>query len=115
MGLDFVRKATKSFHKGLDQSRIDLATPDLFTRRPVCEPRAYAATIRTGRKLVVGEDLCVCLRGGKIVAQRGMDIVAEFDTPPADLVDALEESHGEACGIVQEIYKLAETAEIAIC
>lgn len=115
MGVDFIRKAAKSFHKGLDQSRIDLCTPDLFTQRPDCEPRAYAASIRANRKLIPGEDLCVRFHDGKIVAQRGMDIVAEFDAPPAELVAALKESHGEACGTVQEVYEIADTAEITVC
>ena len=96
MGLDFISKAAKSFHKGLDQSRIDLGTPDLFTRRPDCEPRAYAATIQANKKLIPGEDLCVLFQNGKIVAQRGMDVVAEFDSPPAELVEALKKSYGEA-------------------
>lgn len=115
MGVDFVRKVTKSFNKGLDQSRIDLCTPDLFTQRPDCEPRSYAANIRTNRKLAHGEELCVRLDGGRVVAQRGMDIVAEFDSPPAELVEAVKESHGEACGIVEEVYEIADTAEITVC
>ena len=115
MGLDFIRKAAKSFHKGLDQSRVDLGTPDLLTRRPHREPRAYAATIEAKRKLSPGEELCVLLHGDKIVAQRGMDIVAEFDSPPAELVEALEESFGEACGTVREVYEIADTAEITVC
>lgn len=115
MGLDFIRKAAKSFHKGLDQSRIDLGTPDLFTRRPDCEPRGYAATIRADKNLRPGEDLSVRFDNGKIVAQRGMDIVAEFDSPPAELVEALKESFGEACGTVTEVYDIADTVEIAVC
>ena len=115
MGLDFVRRAAKSFHKGLDQSRIDLGTPGLFTRRPGCEPRAYAATIQVNRKLSPGEDLSVRFRNGKVVAQRGMDVVAEFDSPPVDLVEALKKSYGEACGTVTEVYDIADTAEIIVC
>ena len=115
MGLDFIRKAAKPFHEGLDRSRIDLATPGLFTRQPDCEARTYAATIRPNRQLVPGEDLNVRFHDSKIVAQRGMDIVAEFDTPPAELVDALKESYGEACGTVREVYEIADTAEIAVC
>ena len=115
MGLDFIRKAAKSFHKGLDQSRIDLSTPDFFTRKPDCEPRGYAATIRANRKLSPGEDLSVRFQDGKIVAQRGMDIVAEFDSPPAELVEALKESWGKACGTVTEVYDIADTAEITVC
>lgn len=115
MGLDFVRKAAKSFRKGLDQSRVDLGTPDLFTRKPDCEPRGYAATIRTNKNLTPGEELCIRFHDGKIVAQRGMDIVAEFVAPPTELVTALGNSYGEACGTVREIYEIAGTAEIAVC
>jgi hypothetical protein len=115
MGLDFIRKAAKSFHKGLDQSRIDLCTPDLFTQRPDRQPRTYAATIRPNRRLKPGEELCITLLRGKIVAQRGMEIVAEFESPPADLVEALKESWGEACGTVVEVYEIADTAEIIVC
>ncbi|MCC7428688.1 MAG: hypothetical protein IT557_17485 [Alphaproteobacteria bacterium] len=115
MGVDFIRKAAKSFHKGLDRSRIDLGTPDLFTRLPDCEPRTYAATIRSNQKLNRGEDLCVRLDGAAVVAQRGMEIVAQFESPPAELIDALKDSHGEACGTVREIHEIADTAEITVC
>lgn len=115
MGLDFTSKTQKSFQKGLDKSRIELGTPDLFTQHPDREPRAYAAKIRENRQLRTGEDLCVRLEGGGVVAQRGMDIVAEFNAPPTELVEALKESYGEACGTVQEVYEIAETAEISVC
>ena len=115
MGLDFIRKAAKSFRKGLDQSRLDLGTPDLFTRKPDCEPRAYAATIQANRKLSPGDALGVRFQGDKIVAQRGMDIVAVFDAPPRQLFEALRESHGEAWGTVTEVYDIADTAEITVC
>ena len=54
-------------------------------------------------------------RIGKIVAHRGMDIVAEFDSPPAELAQALKESWGEACGTVTEVYDIADTVEITVC
>lgn len=115
MGVDFIRKTAKSFHKGLDQSRIDLGTPDLFTQRPDCEPRAYVAKIQEDRKLSPGEKLCVRLCSGRVFAQHGVDVVAEFSSPPAQLVEALEESFGEACGTVRRIYEIAQTAEVIIC
>ena len=115
MGLDFIHKAAKSFHKGLDRSRIELATPDLFTRRPDREPRTYAAKIRPNARMIPGEDLCVRFQDGSIVAQRGMDVIADFSAPPAELTEALMESYGEACGTVREVYETADTAEISIC
>ena len=115
MGLDFIRKAAKPFRKGLDKSRIDLGTPDLFTRKPDCEPRAYAVTILENRHLSPGDELAVRFEGGKIVAQRGTDIVAAFDSPPEELVEALNESYGEACGTVIEVYEIADAAEVTVC
>ena len=115
MGLDFIRKAAKSFHKGLDQARIDLCTPGLFTQHPHCEPRAYAAQILGKWELIPGEELSVRFHNDKIVAQRGMDIVAEFYRPPSELVEALRASYGEAYGIVGEVYDDANTVEISVC
>ena len=115
MGLDFIRKAAKSFHKGLDQSRIDLGTPDLFTHQPDCAPPTYAMTSRADSKLRAGQDLSVRFHDGLVVAQRGMDIVGELNDPPPELKKALQESHDEACGTVKVIYEIAETAEITVC
>ena len=115
MGLDFIQKAAKSFHKGLDRSRIELGTPDFFTRRPNREPRAYAAKIRANTQLTLGEDLCVRFQNANVVAQRGMDIVADFVEPPMELIEALEDSFGEACGTVREVYDIGDVAEISVC
>ena len=115
MGVDFIWKAAKSFHKGLDRSRLDLATPGLFTRQPSCEPRAYAAKIREGNRLIPGEELSVRLQEDKILAQRCMDVVAEFESPPDELLEALEESFGEAYGKVVAVHDIADMAEITIC
>ena len=116
MGVDFIRKTAKSFHKGLDQSRIDLCTPGLFKQSPEREPRSYAANIRANQNLAPGEELCIRLHDdGKIVAQRGMDIVAVFDAPPMELVEAVKESWSEAYGTVREVYEIADTAEITVC
>jgi len=115
MGIDFVRKAARSFHKGLDRRRIELATPNLFTQQPASTPRSYAANLRSGKSLSEGEKLGVRLDGDRVVAMRGLDPVATFDSPPTELVKALTASHGEACGVVKQVYGMAQTAEIDVC
>ena len=115
MGLDFIRAATQNFHKGLDRDRADLSTPDLFTHVPDCEPRAYAAKIWPNKKLHPGEDVGIRLHHGQVLALRGIDVVAEFEAPPAEFVEALEASYGEACGTVVEVYEIANVAEISAC
>jgi hypothetical protein len=115
MGLDFIRKTAPSFHKGLDQKRIELATPTLFTQHPASAPRTYAARVRRGEAVANGEKLGVRLEGGCVIALRGLDPIATIDNPPAELVEALSAAHGEACGIVQEIHDIASVAEISVC
>jgi hypothetical protein len=115
MGIEFVRKAAKSFHKGLDRRRMELATPDLFTRHPSIAPRSYAATLRTDHTAMAGEKLGVRLEGQDIFVLRGLDRIAVFNSPPIELKDALHASHGEACGHILQVHAMAGIVEIAIC
>ena len=115
MGVDFISKTRKSFRKRLDQSLVDLGTPDLFTRKPSCQPRTYAGTVHTGAGLDLGEEVIIRFCDGEVIAQRGIDIVAEIHTPPMELVSGLMEAGGVAYGIIQEVYEMAGTVEVAIC
>ena len=77
MGLDFVRKAAKSFKKGLDNSRVELGTPTLFTREPDSKPRAYVArTLREVELVPVAKEVYSVLGEGNLesVYERAMAI-----------------------------------------
>jgi hypothetical protein len=87
MGIDFIRKAAPSFRKGLDRRRIELATPNLFTQEPTSAPRACAAQLRGDKPLAVGEKLGVRLDGQNVLATRGLELVAVFKSPTADLTE----------------------------
>jgi hypothetical protein len=115
MGLDFVKKAARSFHKGLDYHRIELGTPTLFTAEPSVVPRTYAASVRSGHTLKAGDKLSVHLDRGQVLAMRGLSTVATLNSPPAELLNALSESHGEACGIVLQVHEIAHVAEVQVC
>ena len=114
MGQDFIRRAARSYRKGLDRYRLELGTPNLFTRQPDSAPRAFAAKIRDGQRIAPGEKLGICLEGEQVTAWRGLDPVATLVNPPGELKAAISESHGEACGQVQEVHDFACIAEIAI-
>jgi hypothetical protein len=114
MGIDFIRKAAPSYRKGLDRRRVELGTPGLFTRQPDCAPRTFAAKVRDGHALAPGEKLGVCLDGDQVTALRGLDPVAVFTNPSAELRDAISASHGEACGVVREFHDIASIAEITV-
>lgn len=115
MGIDFIRTAAPSFRKGLDRRRIELGTPTLFTQEPTSTPRAYAAQVRSDKTLAVGEKLGVSLDGENVLARRGLELVAVFKSPSADLKNALSASFGEACGTVQAVHSVARIAEITVC
>ena len=116
MGLDFIRKAAKSFHKSLDESRVTLGTPTLFTKDPKSEARSYVASVRGNTTVVVNDAFCVRADGsGGVVALRGLEPVADFSDPPKELLDALRESHGEASGTTLKVHELAGMVEIAVC
>ena len=116
MGLDFIRNAARSFHMSLDKSRVDLGTPTLFTKEPESEARSYVASIRADTTLEVNETFCVRAIGpGAVVALRGLEPVADFADPPEELLDALRESYGEACGTTLRVHEVAGMAEIAVC
>lgn len=115
MGLDFISKAAGSFHKGLDRDRLRLATPDLFSREPENAPRCYVADILSGTDLRNGEVIGIRLDGGRILATRGLECVAVFSNPPAELVNALGDACGVGSGTVQRIHKMAFIAEISVC
>jgi hypothetical protein len=115
MGIDFIKKAAPRFRKGLDRRRIELATPTLFTQQPAAAPRAYAAQLRNDKPLAVGDKLGVRLDGQNVLATRGLDLIAVFKNPTAELKSALAASFGEACGTVQVIHSVARIAEITIC
>jgi hypothetical protein len=115
MGIEIAQKRAKSYRKGLDNSRIELATPTLFTRQPDCLPRTYAVAVRKGCALSPGEKVGVRSEADQVVVLRGLAPVATFNNPSAELKAALVESHGEAWGTVQEIHAIARTAEVTVC
>jgi hypothetical protein len=114
MGLDFIRKAAPSFHKGLDRRRIELATPTLFTQEPGRAPRAYAARVVSGKRLEPGDKVGVRLVERQVTACRGLDPIANFTSPSAELIDTLA-AGGEAWGVVQQVHDAAQIAEITVC
>jgi hypothetical protein len=94
---------------------LNLVRLTYFTHEPTSAPRAYAAQLRSDKTLAVGEKLGVRLEGQTVLARRGLELVAVFKSPGADLKNALSASFGEACGTVQAVRSVARIAEITVC
>src|ERR671918_3037489 len=111
MGADFIEKATPTFKKSWDRARVVLATADLFTNVPSRAARTAAAEIIGRAHLEVGDRLTVECKDCVLVARRGNSDVARFTNPAPALVQAVEESCGNAKGTVEQVHDLARVAE----
>lgn len=115
MGIDFIRKATKSFVKAWDNGRRELATADLFTSQPEPATRTAAFMLLHNGSLCAGDSVVVEADGTALVARHGLGQVARADNPPPALLEAVRNSCGIAQGTVQHIHTIAGTAEISLC
>ncbi len=115
MGLDFIKKAAPNFDKGMDRSRMELATPKVFAQQPNCTPRAYSVRLLVDEDFSIGEAVGITLRNGEVLMLRGLTVVGVFRDPPQAILQALTESFCEAYGTIQELQVLSRTAEVTIC
>lgn len=115
MGLDFIKRTAKSYHKGLDERRVELGTPDLFNHSVECGARSYAALVSDNHTIREGEVLGVRAEGKALYAFRDFTPVAKFISPPNELRIAVQESFGEAWGKVEHHHDQAGVVEINVC
>lgn len=116
MGVDFLEAKAKRHRKAWDRAAILLRTPDLLTREPECADRNAVALLLPEKTLSDGEVLVVRVdETGTMIALRGLEPVARFMNPPADLLDALREcAEGIAKGVVQQVNPISRTASIRV-
>jgi len=115
MGLDFIRRAAKTFEKKWDEGRKELGTSDLFTREPSCVGRSAPFEIAQNVELVVGEIVTIEKDGSALIARQRLAEVARSTSPPPDLVRAVEESCGVAKGTIEQLHSLSGVVEIFVC
>jgi len=115
MGTDFIQKAAKSFEKSWDRGRVALGTANLFTQTPECAARTAAAEMLGNVSLKPGEHVTVEKSGTSLIARKGLTPVAQFNSPSADIVTAVEASCGIAKGTIEQVHELARVVEISLC
>ena len=115
MGVDFLQKAAPSFRKGRDKARQEMYTPDLFRVQPELTPPTYAASFEKGAKPRQGEALSMRLEGDEVVLRRGIQLIGKLDRPTPELRHALKLSFNEGAGMVHEVHRLSNRAEITAC
>jgi hypothetical protein len=115
MGIEFIRKAAKSFRRRWDEGRRELGTSDLFTQEPRQCPRTLPFDLGSSFDVHIGEMVTVEAEGNALVARLRLVPIARADNPPTEVLRAVQESCGIAQGTVQQVHDLARVAEISLC
>jgi len=114
MGLDFIRRAAKTFTKTWNRGASELASTTLFTRFPERRTRSVIASIHEGANISNGAPLIVYAEATRLVLVREIYRVGFVDAPPADLFKAIQESGGCANAQIARIHPLSGTADVEI-
>lgn len=113
MGVDFLNRMKKTFHRTLDQRLVTLRTPTMLDADVACIHRSARGNIKNSASLSEGERLMIRESGGKFVALRGNETVIEFQNPPADFADRIQRGGGIGMGQVTVINPISQTAEVS--
>lgn len=115
MGVDFIRKVSRTFEKHLDLARSELGTADLFTRTPIEDRPSFPVDVAPGVRLDTGQELTVEVSNETLVFRDVLSVVARADAPTAAVLEAINSSSGIATAIVQEMHDLSGVAEVTLC
>ncbi len=114
MGSDFLQRAGSTLRRSWDKGRVAIATPDLTTRELVSGGRGVTADIIRGTAVSAGEHVTVQIEGGALVARRCLTLVARNDSPPAAVVEILNQYCNVRPGTVSQVHDMAGMVEITI-
>ena len=115
MGSEFLKKTGRTNAKSLDRGRIELSTPDLFTRTPNEQPRSVVAKLEGGAALKCGEKVIIEPSGNALNAVVGNRTLAVVKDAPPDVVSEITGSCGVARGEVSKVHTLSNTVELTLC
>lgn len=113
MGIDFIRRVAPNFRKAWDRRRVELCTPDLFTKPVVESSRTAIAEIVGTRLLKAGEGVIIEDSSSGLVCRVGIETVARFSDPPLHLCALTKAAAGLAKGRVEAVHELSGFAEIS--
>jgi hypothetical protein len=114
MGSDFLQRAGSTLRRSWDKGRVAIGTPDLTTRELVSGGRGLTADIVRGTTVAAGEYLTVQLEDGALVARRCLTVVARNESPPAAVVEILNQYCNVRPGTVSQVHDMAGVVEITI-
>ena len=115
MGIEFLARTRPTIRKHIDRKRVELSTPDLFTKAPNEEPRCALISLEKGADLKEGDRLTIEIGATSITVRRENSFVGTYENPNSEILTNLSKSGGAAGGVVRRIMKISGKAEVALC
>lgn len=116
MGVEFLMRTRKTVRKTIDDHRVALATPNLFSRVPGERPRVYLGTINSDAEVEVGESLIAEARKcGAVAFRRGNHTVGTLDNPSKLVLHSIEQSGGVAHATIERVHVVSGKVDVTIC
>ena len=115
MGLDFIHNTPgkpwqKAWNAGLDA----LKRPSLFDIQISEERRVITVDCNPGIALKEGVPIVLQIVEAELVVLDGIQTVGRTNRVPQDVLEALNEASGVACGVVERVGQFGDIAEIRI-
>ena len=115
MGVDYIKKISKSFSKSLDAERVAAKTPKLFNPEIVDAPCTYSVQLNNGHALSKGDTCVVTLQPDeRVFVSKRTNAIGEFISPPERLVSSLRESARISNCTVVRVYKSSNVIEVDV-
>jgi hypothetical protein len=114
MGIDFIKKAAKSFKRSWDRGRTELAQPNLFQNNPKLEPSAIAAHPAPGHEFKAADEYVARPSGDKLYLYCGEKCVGEAPHATKDALNAISQAGNVALAKVVKTHPISGTADITL-
>lgn len=114
MGLDFLDKTAKPFHRSCQRGFEHLTAASLFD--PATSPTRRSIVIRFADQVPdarPGQELVLRPERDGVTAYHCERVVAHCEKPPAEVLGKIREG-GLAVGLLQTVYPLSRSADVLV-
>jgi len=114
MGLDFLEKTAKPFHRSCQKGFDSFKRAYLFDPAVAPTERSFLAHVGNTSDLDEGLELVLRLTGNEIAVYREEREVGRCDNPPPSLTDKLRQSQGLAVGRLEALHSLSSSIDVVM-
>lgn len=113
MGLDFLSKTAKSFHRSCQRGYEHLRAGHLFASGIAPGQRCFLAHVGDASRVDQGQEVVLRAEAGRITLFRDESPVGTCDAPPVTILDKIREA-GVAVGKLETVHPLSSSVDVIV-